>query len=107
MRGGGLDKFKVILSVLTIVFFCSLAYSNDTNIQFTKKYQTSFGLVTFDHQSHAADRVNECAHCHSALKTFGGINKLFAHNYCKTCHKANEGPTTCEGCHDGTQITKQ
>ncbi|PLX77900.1 MAG: hypothetical protein C0615_04495 [Desulfuromonas sp.] len=102
-----MQKHGMILAAIVMVFFCTTAYSKDGNLNFTKKYLTSYGTVNFNHQSHASDRVEECAHCHSALETFGGkISQLFAHNYCQTCHKANSGPTDCNGCHEGTQVTR-
>jgi len=68
--------------------------------KFIRTFQSTYGVVIFDHESHAMGRVKDCATCHSALKTFGGkVTELFAHNFCKLCHASRNGPTECNGCH--------
>jgi hypothetical protein len=100
-------KLVMPLSLLMVFFFCSafkLKLDSDSH-KFTKEYQTSSGVVSFDHEAHAMGRAKDCNSCHSALKTFGGeVSELLAHNYCKTCHEANDGPTECNGCHGQNKV---
>ena len=91
--------FIPLLLVLSLLFVNAFASSTD-KLNFKKNFQSTEGVVTFDHWAHAYGRVKDCAECHSALKTFGGeVNELFAHNFCKLCHTSNNGPTECNGCH--------
>ena len=91
---------SILISLFLSLFFIN-AFAAPEDIHFFKKtYQSTSGVVTFDHGSHAFGRVKDCAFCHSALKTFGGkMNELFAHNFCKACHESNNGPSECKGCH--------
>jgi Cytochrome c7 and related cytochrome c len=85
--------------IMGLLLVNSSTATTDVN-KFTKTFQSDFGVVIFDHESHTKGRARDCATCHSALKTFGGkVNELFAHNFCKRCHESKNGPTECNGCH--------
>lgn len=94
-----MKKFVAIL-----VFFalsCTPVFA-DLDPNFTKTYDTSKGVITFNHQGHA-ELLKDCASCHGQLEQFGGqVNKDFGHKVCKVCHQADAtktAPTICTGCH--------
>jgi hypothetical protein len=90
----------LLIYLVAVFFLCSAFTLNNDSHKFTMQYQTPSGTVPFDHEAHAMGRAKDCDNCHSAFKTFGGeVNEMFAHNYCTTCHEANNGPTECNGCH--------
>jgi len=91
--------FISLLLLISVLFVNAFASSTD-NLNFKKTFQSTEGVVTFDHGAHAYGRVKDCVECHSALKTFGNkVNELFAHNFCKACHESNNAPAECSGCH--------
>ena len=92
-------KGWIPISVLLVPLAFNALAAETEDYNFKRTFQTSYGVVVFDHEAHAMGRVKDCATCHSALKTFGGISALFAHNFCKTCHASRNGPTECNGCH--------
>ncbi len=74
------------------------------------KLEASMGTVTFNHSAHT-ERVADCTtchhqgveagacrSCHDAKPDVPKAKKVF-HKLCKDCHKTNEGPTKCKGCH--------
>lgn len=94
-----MNRIFISLLLLSVLFVDAFATSTE-NLNFIKTLQSTEGVVTFDHGSHAYGRVKDCAECHSALKIFGNkVNELFAHNFCKDCHESHNGPTECSGCH--------
>lgn len=94
-------KYSMLISLIMVLFFCSAFKLESDSYNFTREYQSSSGTVIFDHEAHAVDRNKDCVKCHNALEIFGGeVSELFAHNYCKTCHESQNGPTDCNGCHD-------
>lgn len=74
------------------------------------KLDASMGAVTFNHAAHQ-ESVADCATCHhvsveaGACRSCHGADpevskaKKVFHKLCKDCHKKNEGPTKCKGCH--------
>lgn len=93
-------KSGILIWLLTALFFVDAFAAEPKAHEFRKTYQTTAGVVVFDHAAHAMGRVKDCAFCHSGLKTFGGkMNELFAHTFCKKCHESGHGPTECNGCH--------
>ena len=95
----------ILISLVLVLLVCSGFKLDRDSYKFTKEYQSSSGVVAFDHESHSMGRAKDCNNCHSALKTFGGeVSELLAHNYCKACHEANNGPTECNGCHDQKKV---
>lgn len=94
---------KMLVVIIAVVLTCACAYAADLDPNFVKTYDTSKGVVTFNHQSHA-ETLMECAGCHGQLEAYGGVNKKFAHTACKECHKAMgsdypNSPVRCTGCH--------
>lgn len=93
-------KTIITLPLLLILLPVNSFAAPSENYKFKLSFQSTEGVVTFDHESHAYGRLKDCAICHSALETFGGkVTELFAHNYCKTCHESNNVPTECNDCH--------
>ena len=79
---------SISISLLLGLFYVN-AFAVTTDIyKFEKEYQSTLGVVTFDHEAHAMGRVKDCEFCHSALKTFGG-----------QVNESRNGPTECGGCH--------
>lgn len=98
--------FIPFLLFLNLFFVNAFATSTD-NFIFKKTFQSTEGLVTFDHGAHAYGRAKDCAECHSALKAFGGhVTELFAHSFCKKCHESNNAPTECNGCHKKDSVSE-
>jgi len=96
---------KILVVLLVMALFCAPALAGDTlNPNFTKQYENKKGVVTFNHQTHA-EQLGECASCHNKfdelIKLGEPMNKKFAHDVCKACHRLPEyeAPTRCTGCH--------
>jgi hypothetical protein len=100
---------KKFIVVLLFVLLSSFAYAGggDAPQRFTKTYETSRGVITFNHLEHSNKRQS-CNACHDWVGQFTdvGINKDVGHKVCKVCHKkANldagnkAAPTICTGCH--------
>ena len=74
------------------------------------KLEAKMGTVTFQHQAHQG-RVADCKTCHhngveaGACRSCHGVKpeapkaKDAFHKVCKDCHKKENGPTKCKGCH--------
>ena len=100
-----MNKHCILISLLLCLFYANSFAMVTDNYKFKKAFQSTSGVVIFDHEAHAMGRVKDCEFCHSALKIFGGkVNELFAHNFCKVCHDSSNGPTECNGCHNGKQV---
>lgn len=103
-------RFIIYLAVLFIIATTSIvvvgrSFAGVDDPNFTKVYETSKGVVTFDHKVHA-DVTKDCVACHEILKQFNNkVTKDFGHKGCNTCHvKVNEQgskrtPVTCTDCH--------
>lgn len=97
-----MKKFVSILIILLL--FCTPVFAvGDPN--FVKTYNTSKGVITFDHYAHSVN-MNDCAYCHGLLEDFDNtVSKDFGHKPCKACHKSvnatenANAPVTCTGCH--------
>lgn len=91
---------KMIIALVLVAFAASAAFAADvvTYAEGCKK-----GAVTFDHKAHGEFVDNSCknAACHGdAAPAKIAIDKKAAHGkMCKVCHKGNDGPTKCAGCH--------
>jgi len=98
-------KYNLFIFLVMVLLFCSAFSKDNVDYKFSKEYQSSEGVVIFDHKIHSSERQKDCHACHSALDVFGGsMNELFAHNYCKNCHETHNGPTECNECHDRKKI---
>ncbi len=101
----------VRLAVLFVPVFLASGFSFAEitgNHKFKKIYENSNGPVPFHHERHVTRFPEDCAFCHSALKTFGGkVNEMFAHKVCRVCHEKNNGPVECHECHGRKKATKQ
>ncbi|OIP34422.1 MAG: hypothetical protein AUK47_17895 [Deltaproteobacteria bacterium CG2_30_63_29] len=80
----------------------------------TVMIQADKGEVEFLHWEHQAEI--ECATCHHTMEADGGkaqscknchgakdgvpSMEKAAHTRCKGCHKGNDGPIDCDGCHE-------
>ena len=97
------------LMLCIAIFSVTFAFANiKGDFNFTKTYQATAGVVTFDHKNHTERFTDECGFCHSALKTFGGkVDKMFGHKVCRVCHESHDGPSECTGCHDKGNIAKK
>jgi len=74
------------------------------------KLEAKMGTVTFQHAVHQ-ERVADCKTCHhmgveaGACRSCHGVKpeapkaKDAFHKVCKDCHKTQNGPTKCKGCH--------
>ena len=99
-------RYSLPVSLLLSLLFVNAFATTNLNYKFKKTFQSTAGVVVFDHESHATGRTRDCAECHSALKAFGGeINELFAHNFCKLCHESNRASSECNGCHSEQSLT--
>lgn len=91
---------KLIVALMLVAFAASTALAIDvvTYCPDSKK-----GPVTFDHTMHGEKVADSCANaaCHAdSTPAKIAVDKAGAHKgQCKDCHKGNEGPTTCAGCH--------
>ena len=94
--------FRTSFVLLTAAIMATSASAKDYsgNTDFTSTYESSGGMVTFPHGSHAEKLSTKCNFCHSALRTFGGISEMYGHKLCKFCHENNGGPKGCTDCHD-------
>ncbi|PLX74711.1 MAG: cytochrome C [Desulfuromonas sp.] len=61
-------------------------------------YENKKGTVTFDHKAHQ-EKLADCAKCHEGEPAKIAVDKGYAHDSCKGCHKEMEGPTKCNDCH--------
>jgi hypothetical protein len=100
-------KCGLFITVLMGLLLANSSPATTEVYKFTRTFQSDYGAVIFDHESHAMGRVKDCAACHSALEVFGGqVNELFAHNFCKRCHATHGGPTECYDCHRKKLVSK-
>ncbi|PLX75162.1 MAG: cytochrome C [Desulfuromonas sp.] len=84
---------KLIIAVMLVAFAVTVAYAADV-----VTFETSKGNVTFDHKTHG-EKLG-CEACHQGTPAKIAIDKSAAHGgACKDCHKTNNGPTKCNGCH--------
>lgn len=102
-------KLIVIVSAVSIVAVGLVAYAY-AGMPTEVKYETKYGVVTFDHTAHK-DR-GDCKSCHhtgtfETCKTCHDGEKAPAaktvyHKTCKDCHKAAApelDSKKCKGCH--------
>ena len=100
------------LTLLIAIFSVTFTVADDSysyvsgNYKFNKTYQTSAEAVTFYHERHVDRSKSDCGFCHSALRIFGGVSELYAHDFCKACHESRNGPTECSQCHDNHKTAK-
>ncbi|MEA3465343.1 MAG: cytochrome c3 family protein [Thermodesulfobacteriota bacterium] len=90
---------KLIVALMLVAFAASTALAADV-VTYPSGRK---GPVTFDHKAHSGFVENGCknAACHgNAAPAKIAVDKKTAHkDLCKTCHKSNDGPTKCSGCH--------
>jgi len=87
----------LVMSLVCVAMATASEYSG--NADFVRTYASTGGEVSFPHGLHASNLSTTCNACHSALRTFGGVNQIYGHKYCKFCHEKNNGPTECRACH--------
>lgn len=87
---------KVMLVLLSLI--ATTAYA-DEMLQFKNG-------MKFNHTKHQADKVGICSACHEKESgKIPGFGKEWSHKNCIECHDTfKEGPTTCEGCHAGSDF---
>jgi hypothetical protein len=75
------------------------AYNSNTPIQWNRVYKLP-ELAHFDHSRHLAKGF-DCAQCHGPVATMDRIYQYRRLNMgdCVNCHRQNNGPQTCETCH--------
>jgi len=84
---------KLIVAIMLVAFAATAAFAADV-----VTYECKKGNVTFDHKAHG-EKLG-CDACHEGTPAKIAIDKKSAHkDACKTCHKSNNGPTKCGGCH--------
>ena len=106
-----MKKLMTLLVALTIVAIASFSDIAADNIGPEEvKLEASMGTVTFQHRAHQS-RVDDCVTCHHEGVEAGACSschdakpevpraKTVFHQLCKSCHKTNDGPTKCKGCH--------
>lgn len=90
------EKVVLVVIVLSIVFASTVmaipVFAGETD--FVAKFENKKGTITFNHSTH--NTKIECESCHKVVKP---VSKLTGHSFCKDCHKYQNGPTTCKGCH--------
>ena len=97
----------VALSIVSLAAFTVIAAENGPE---EVVLEASMGNVTFQHSAHQG-RVADCTTCHHLGVEAGACTschgakpeapnaKTVFHKLCKDCHKTNDGPTKCKGCH--------
>lgn len=84
-----------------LVLSCTVVLGSD-DPTFTKVYENSKGVVTFNHTLHS-ENIPDCKTCHVIKDVPLVVNKDFGHDVCKACHKNqinnDNAPTKCNGCH--------
>jgi len=108
-------KMSILLVVGCLVFSAALVMAAVNKGPEAVKLPASMGEVSFDHAAHQG-RVAECQTCHHqaaaeatpvACRSCHGVTaeipkaKDAFHQLCKSCHKAQNGPTKCKECHSG------
>lgn len=84
---------KLIVAIMLVAFTFTLAYAADI-----VTYENKKGTVTFNHKAHGEKM--DCSKCHEGTPAKIAIDKAAAHgDACKSCHKAEGGPTKCNDCH--------
>lgn len=103
-------KKIVILLVVAGLVATTAMFAMANNGPAEIKLEASMGTVTFQHTAHQA-KVADCTECHHKGVEAGkctachGVDaavpkaKDAFHKLCKDCHKAQNGPTKCKGCH--------
>lgn len=92
---------KILVVLLAIALTCTPVLANP---DFTKTYETSKGVVTFNHTVHSTT-LPDCRVCHSTeIPETIEVTKDWGHKMCKGCHKesistAPNSPVRCNGCH--------
>ena len=88
---------KLLVVIIALMLTCAGAYAGG-NPDFTKTYDNTKGVVTFNHTTHSST-LPDCFVCHEGEPETIAVDKGYAHITCKSCHKVMEGPKTCTGCH--------
>lgn len=102
-----MKKMLVLLAIVAFVAstaFVAVADNGPASI----KMDVKMGAITLDHAKHQG--LTECATCHHTgdyasckschdAKPEAPKSKNAFHKLCKDCHKKQNGPTKCKGCH--------
>ena len=102
---------RVIVTLLAIAFLAvGATFVVADNGPAEIKLPAKMGEVTFPHAAHQA-KVPDCTECHHKGVEAGKCSSCHGvdaaapkakdafHKQCKSCHKAQGGPTGCKGCH--------
>jgi cytochrome c553 len=104
-----MKKLLVLFVAVAMVSLAAISAMAD-NVPAEVKLPAKMGEVTFNHTAHQ-ERTADCTTCHhkgveaGACRSCHGVDenapkaKDAFHKVCKDCHKANNGPTSCKGCH--------
>ena len=103
-----MKKMLVLLAVAALVATTAFVAVAQDKGPASIKMDVKMGAITLDHTKHQG--LTDCATCHhtggfEACKTCHGAKpeapkaKKAFHKLCKDCHKKNDGPTKCKGCH--------
>ena len=84
---------KLIIALMLVTFAATAVWAADVVTFENKK-----GNVTFNHKAHG-EKLG-CKACHEGTPAKIAVDKKSAHKaVCKSCHKAQSGPTKCNDCH--------
>lgn len=110
-----MKKMSILVVVGCLVFSAALVMAEVNKGPEAIKLPASMGEISFNHAAHQG-RVTECQTCHhkdaatatpTACRSCHGVDSAIPtaknafHQTCKTCHKAQNGPTKCKECHSG------
>jgi hypothetical protein len=102
---------KIVILLVVVGFVATTAmFAMANNGPAEVKLEASMGTVTFPHAEHQ-EKVADCTTCHhngvdaGKCSSCHGVDaaapkaKKAFHKLCKDCHKKQDGPTKCKGCH--------
>src|SRR5512144_1299308 len=113
-----MKKFAALMAIVVAVTFSAslvIGAQAPAGKVTLKEIQKSKPAVTFDHKAHAdrvkgnckachhkdeAGKEQKCSACHGAKADGKKVElKEAFHKTCKDCHKKENGPSKCDGCH--------
>ena len=113
-----MKKFAALMAIVVAVTFSAslvIGAQAPAGSVTIKEIQKTKPAVTFDHKAHAdrvkgnckachhkdeAGKEQKCSACHGAKADGKKVElKEAFHKTCKDCHKKENGPSKCDGCH--------
>jgi len=113
-----MKKFAALMAIVVAVTFSAslvIGAQAPAGGVTLKEIQKTKPAVTFDHKAHAdrvkgnckachhkdeAGKEQKCSACHGAKADGKKVElKEAFHKTCKDCHKKENAPTKCDGCH--------